>query len=398
MASSHGLASPHAPVRFIPIAALTFCCSLGTGILWNSIYFVAESAYGFSKQESMLLAFINGVLYTIVALNAGRAVRAMERRMSPRAALACILAAQAALSPFVLIFSSVATLWICAVTMNAFGALQWPIVQHYLVSGRHGASMRNAIGWWNASWMLATAIGLALTGPLEGAGLLLYAIPSMLPIMLVAMCFLPAFPARPAHHDPDASAAHVPASYAPLLRSARVLHPMGYLVIGALSPVLPYLFAGLSVSDAWRAPISSTWHIARLVAVLCLWQTTFWHGRGGTLLVAGILLSGGFALAAWSSSETMLVIGLAALGLGQGAIYYNAIYYAMAIGSAQVDAGGTHEALVGIGYLTGPLLGLLAAGAGAGTPVFIALVLGVLCIAGTYAGWRMRPSAPRSVG
>ncbi len=398
MLSSPATAHSNAPVRAFPIAAVTFFCSLGTGILWNSIYFVAESAYGFTKQESMLLAFLNGALYTVVAFNAGRTVRALERRMSPRSALACILATQALLAPVVLLWPDVKTLWICAIAMTALGALQWPIVQHYLVSGRHGASMRNSIGWWNASWMSATAIGLALTGPLEAAGLLAYAIPSMLPIMLIAMCFLPAFPAYPAHHDPEARAAHVPASYAPLLRSARVLHPMGYLVIGALSPVLPYLFGGLQVANAWHAPISSTWHLARLVAVLLLWQTAFWHGRGGTLLIAGLLLGGGFTVAACSTSELTLILGLVAIGLGQGAIYYNAIYYAMAVGSAEVDAGGMHEALVGIGYLTGPLLGLLASAAGAGTPVFIGLVLGLLLIGGIYACLRMRANASVSVG
>ncbi|MSR40675.1 MAG: hypothetical protein EXS10_02085 [Phycisphaerales bacterium] len=386
------------PVRALPIAAVTFFCSLGTGILWNSIYFVAESIYSFTQTESMLLAFVNGVLYTIVALNAGRIVRALERHMSPRTALACILAAQALLAPIVLVVPTVEALWVCAVTMTALGALQWPIVQHYLVSGRHGAQMRNAIGWWNASWMSATAIGLALTGPLEAAGLLEYAIPAMLPVLLLAMCFLPTFPAYPARHDPDAQAAHVPSSYAPLLRSARVLHPMGYLVIGALSPVLPYLFHGLNIDAAWHAPISSTWHVARLLAVLFLWQTVFWHGRGGTLFVAGVLLSGGFALTATSANEMTLVVGLVALGLGQGAIYYNAIYYAMAVGSAEVEAGGTHEALVGIGYFSGPMIGLLAAAAGAGTPVFIALVLGVLLMGGIYACFRMRASAPSSVG
>ena len=386
----------NAPVRAFPIAAVTFLCSLGTGILWNSIYFVAKSAYGFTQTDNLWLAFANGALYMIVAMNAGRIVRALERHMSPRRALALILLAQGVLAPIVLLVPHVMTLWICAVTMMAFGALQWPIIQHYLVSGRHGASMRNAIGWWNASWMSATAIGLALTGPLEAAGLLNYAIPSMLPILLAAMCFLLAFPEHPARHEATLHAASVPSSYGPLLRASRVLHPMGYLVIGALSPVLPYLFAGLATAEAWHAPISSTWHVARLLSVLILWQTVFWHGRGVTLVVSGILLSAGFTLAALSGSEMTLIIGLTALGLGQGAIYYNAIYYAMAVGAAEVEAGGTHEALVGAGYLTGPMLGLIAAAAGAGTPVFIALVLGVLLVGGIYACLRMVRSASES--
>jgi hypothetical protein len=157
-------------VRPFPIAALTFLCSLGTGILWNALYFIAEREYGFTQRDSLLLAFLNGVLYTFVAMRAGPTVRFLERHMSARSALGLVLLVQAAMAPLVLI-PSVAVLWVSAIAMTALGALQWPIVQAYLAAGRHGAEMRNAIGWWNASWMLATAIGLALAGPLEAAQL-----------------------------------------------------------------------------------------------------------------------------------------------------------------------------------------------------------------------------------
>jgi hypothetical protein len=38
------------------------------------------------------------------------------------------------------------------------------------------------------------------------------------------------------------------------------------------------------------------------------------------------------------------------------------LYYAMAVGSAEVDAGGKHEAVIGLGYTAGPMLGLMALG------------------------------------
>ena len=43
-------------------------------------------------------------------------------------------------------------------------------------------------------------------------------------------------------------------------------------------------------------------------------------------------------------------------------IYTGAIYYAMAVGHSEVDAGGTHEALIGVGYTVGPACGLVAGG------------------------------------
>lgn len=389
--------SQRGAVRALPMAGLTFVCSLGTGILWNAIFFIAESEYGFRREETLLLAFVNGICYTAFAVFAGPIVRWLERFGSPRSALGTVLVAQALIAPLVAIFPGLVSLWICAVVMTALGALQWPIVQHYLVSGRHGAEMRNSIGWWNASWMLATAVGLAAIGPLQGAGLMAWAIPALTPINLLALWFLAAFPKHPAHHDGDEQARHVPASYEPLLRSARVLHPMGYLVIGALAPILPYLFDQLGTEASSQAPIGSTWHVARLAAVLVLWRTSSWHGRSTPLLIAGVLLAGGFALAVGAGSQPLLVVGLAALGAGQGVIYYSAIYYGLAVGGAKVEAGGMHEALVGAGYFLGPLLGLATFSLGFGPPVFIGVVLGALAVGFVASIVRAgRPSSQRT--
>ena len=281
-----------------------------------------------------------------------------------------------------------ALLWFAAVAMTALGALQWPIVQHYLASGRHGPEMRNAVGWWNATWMAATAMGLAIAGPLESMGLMRWAIPSLLLTNLGAIAFLTAFPKHPPHHDADAHAAHVPPTYRALLGAARVLHPMGYLVIGALSPILPYLFIALDTQPSAQAPIGATWHVARLLAVIVLWRTVFWHGRGATLVAAGLLLSLGFAFTITAPNEAVLIAGLAALGLGQGTIYYSAIYYGLAVGGAKIEAGGIHEALVGAGYFVGPGLGLLSLGAERSTPVFIGLVTGALAFGFVVALWQ----------
>jgi hypothetical protein len=41
-----------------------------------------------------------------------------------------------------------------------------------------------------------------------------------------------------------------------------------------------------------------------------------------------------------------------------GLTYYAALYYALAVGHAEVEAGGSFEALIGAGYFLGPLLGI----------------------------------------
>ena len=82
----------------------------------------------------------------------------------------------------------------------------------------------------------------------------------------------------------------------------------------------------------------------------------------------GAALAGGLALVLVAPSLAGVVAGLVLFGAGMGITYYAALYYALAVGHAAVDAGGTFEALIGLGYCVGPLLGLcgqLAPGAAA---------------------------------
>src|SRR6185369_11357868 len=54
----------------------------------------------------------------------------------------------------------------------------------------------------------------------------------------------------------------------------------------------------------------------------------------------------------------LLAAGLIIFGTGMGLTYYAALYYSLAVGQAAVEAGGTFEVLIGVGYLLGPLLGI----------------------------------------
>jgi hypothetical protein len=87
-----------------------------------------------------------------------------------------------------------------------------------------------------------------------------------------------------------------------------------------------------------------------------------------------------------------MLIGFGTFGAGLGVVYHAALYYAMSVGLAEVDAGGTHEALIGGGYALGPLVGLggmgLAQGAdrpGAEAQVIVALVWSCVALAGAAA-------------
>jgi MFS family permease len=159
-----------------------------------------------------------------------------------------------------------------------------------------------------------------------------------------------------------------------------------------LGPVLPFIMRDLAMDDAWKTPLASVWMVARVLTVVVLGTLHFWHGRWATLAAALLLLGGGFAAVAFAPGIPMLLVGLAAFGAGHGVVYFAGLYYAMAVGGAEVDAGGRFEALIGAGYVVGPLAGLVA-GATAGGLVGATLgaaAIGLVPAVFPYLAWRRK--------
>lgn len=339
------------------INALTFLASIGTGVVWNGVAFIVEHEYGFTRQQTLGLYGVLGAMYVVGALSTGRVLRAQERWLSPRGALMLILLGEALVctgpwfsrEPWMIIAVS------CAISV--LSSWLWPIIESYLTAGRHGPRMRSAIGWWNLSWTGGVAVALVLMGPFmkDHARMAVVALGAM---HIVAALFLVFFQREPGAHDQEASAAEVKQEYPLLLKAARVLLPLSYVLNSAMSPLLPYLLDQLQVRDDLQTTVGSTWMWVRIAAMAVMWQLGFWHGRWGTLLLGALCMTAGFGVVVVSPALWMTIFGLAMFGIGMGVVYYAALYYAMAVGRAEVDAGGTHEALIGLGYTVGPIAGL----------------------------------------
>jgi hypothetical protein len=175
-------------------------------------------------------------------------------------------------------------------------------------------------------------------------------------------------PASPAASG-DAETAHdAPAVYRDLLASHRVMLTLAYALIGALSPLMPYILDRLDAPLAWQTPLTAIWMFARVAGITALRFIPWWHGRWATAVVAAVLLLGGFAVVVLASSIPGVAAGLLVFGLGQAVVYYTALYYVMRVGEADVDAASTHEGLIGVGYAAGPAaaaVGVVIGGGGA---------------------------------
>lgn len=365
------------------VLAVTFLASLGTGVFWNAIGFVAKHAYGFSQQRTLVLYLVMGAVYTIGAARAGPVTRWCERWISPRGLLAVVIAAQGVLCAGPIVFEGAWALWVTIIGVSYASSLVWPLMESYVVAGRHGPDMRSSIGWFNLTWMSAVSLPLLLMPPILehhaewAVGALTFAnFAALGPLLL--------FPRRHAAHDDALSAVHVPGEYGMLMRSARVLLPLSYVLMAAMSPVLPYRFETLGANVMFETPATATWMIARVVAMFVLWRSAFWHGRWGTLVLGGVSMAGGFGLIVLAPSVPLMLVGFTGFGVGLGIIYHSALYYGMAVGRAEVDAGGAHEALIGAGYAVGPAAALLGTALG-GPVAIVAICWGVLGLAAAPA-------------
>jgi hypothetical protein len=354
------------------VLGLTFLCSLGTGVFWHGVPFIAKHTYDFSQTRNLILAAAMGGIYTLGAFTAGRVTRLVERWLTPRSVLAACVGILVLVCLGPITAAGEWALWLAALVGTWVSAIIWPVIESYLTAGRHGAQMRSAIGWFNLTWAPAVAIPLLAMSPiLERHGE--WAIGAFGGINVLGLVTLAWFGPRPGHHDPETADAHVGREYRLLLRSARVLLPLSYVLNSAMNPILPYRFEALEVAVWWETPATATWILVRVLAFVLMWRLAFWHGRWGTLLLGGAAMTGGFGLVVMGPSLPSMLVGFATFGAGLGVIYYAALYYAMAVGRAQVEAGGTHEGLIGSGYAAGPLVGLVGTAIAGGLGVVVAV-------------------------
>ncbi len=348
---------------------VTFLASLGTGVFWHGLSFIAKHIYGFDQTRNLLLFALMGAVYAVGALSAGAVTRRLRRLVSPRGLLAWAIALQAAVCALPITTDSEWALWVAAGAVSLLASLTWPIIESYVTAGRHGPRMRSAIRWFNMTWMSATVVPMFVMAPiLEHHGE--WAIGGLAVVNLVAVGALVFFASHPAEHDAAIAAAHVTASYPNLLKSVRVLLLFSYVLTSVVTPLLPYRFEQLGVVDVeWETPCTATWMIVRIAALVVMWWLPFWHGRWGTLLLGALAMTGGFAVVVLAGSLPLLLLGFGGLGVGLGVIYNAALYYAMSTGGATVEAGGTHEALIGAGYAVGPLIGLAGTALGGGAAI-----------------------------
>ncbi len=372
--------TPRAALAPLPgVLAFAFLASLGTGVITNGVYFLTESALGYSKAPNLALAALFGAIYIAVASGSGRAIR---RAAKGRAWLTTrgVLGASAALVAVVCALPTLGawlggagappawTFWVLIAVFAVASGILWPVCEAYVSGGRHNRLLRSAIGRFNLAWSSATVVALWMMGPLveRHATLVLLGVGAT---HLLGMVLVARFPREPAAriHDNAMLTPEARRVSGELLGWFRVLLPVSYLLKTALLPQLPDALKTLGADPAWKPVIGSAYFIARLVGFALFERWHGWHGSRRMPRLGAIMLALGFVASVLAPvipdlqlGLVVMVIALTLFGFGGATVYAGAIFYAMEAGDSDVDSGGAHEAFIGLGYTLGPLCGLAA--------------------------------------
>lgn len=344
------------------ILTLTFLASISTGAVNNGVYFIAKEQYSYGRELNLWLALLIGGVYVPGALAVGPALRrlaARSDRVTTRRVLIAMMISMAVLCALPVMHRAPWMIWLfAALYVPLMGAL-WPIVEAYLSGGRRGDQLRRAIGSFNLVWATAVAVAAWAMAPLLEFGRPLAILLSLGLIHLLCLAPVARLTPEPRRHLDEVHTPH-PVNYAALLHSFRWLLILSYILLAVINPIMPWRLSALGLGIGWQPVLLSVWMVSRVGMFLLLHSWGGWHGRWRTPIWSGGLMLAGFIGVLFSGGTLGMSVSLSIFGIGIGTIYAAALYYAMEVGAAEVDAGGKHEAMIGMGYTIGPALGLAA--------------------------------------
>jgi len=363
-------------------------------------YFFCKEYLEFGAAENLWLALTFGGGYVFAAWRA----HWLASRIGERRQLLVVVAALVGVHVWLYCCVSPLVMFVAMGLLGLANGAKWPVLEGFLASGLDPGQTARVMGRFNIIWAAAVPLALVATGPLMDVE------PTMLFVVGGAMSaaalgltfFLPPHPAAPLPAPRDSARHEHPEHLAGLLVASRWIMLAAYISVFVFAPLAPTIFEKLGCSRQYAPATSGVLDVMRLAAFVSLGLWQGWRGRARWLGLTMIALPAGFFMVILGSNIAVVMVGEMLLGFAAGMSYSSAMYCAMVVKEASVDAGGGHESMIGLGLMIGPLAGLAGESICAATNSFawgyvtaMAPVLGVCIAAAIWAIYR-RPPAPRA--
>ena len=333
-----------------------------------------KDRFGWGMRENFMLAAGQGLVYVPGALMAGWATRRLGRG-------GAICSAYGVLTLLALLAWRLAGLhgatWatLVAATLLAYTfviGISWPILEGLVAAGDSRCLARR-LAAYNIVWPLAGAAAIAIEGTVitywtQGVFLIPAAMHLAALILMLPRLRQPAGQPEPqptAHAQPEPELLH---KRTLALWMSRTALPATYAVIYGLMPLMPFLSTIRALDTAKQTAVASVWLWARLLSFILLAMGSWWHTRPRVLLWAAVLMLVAFFGMTLPPTNgrspgidlASMVLWQAVLGGALGMIYSASLYFGMVLSEGSTEHGGYHEALIGLGWVLGPLAGVAA--------------------------------------
>jgi MFS family permease len=365
----------------------------------NYIFFFMKNEFGFGDFENLLLAALNGFVYTIGSWQGGKFAQKFGNVKSIAIGISGIIAALL----FGLTFGKLPAQLITYIVYTIALCMIWPALEAIVSDESDDCTLSTMVGVYNVTWAGTAALAYFVTGYLlETLGMKsIYWLPVLIHIcqlgivLPLAVNALKKDKAKANKVVRVNTTDHAPPSYSKrFLHMAWVANPFSYIAISTILPLIPSISQKLGLSTALAGITCSIWMFARLITFFTLWKWRGWHYHFRWLAGSFVTMVIGYAGMLLAVNIIQLIAAQILFGVSTGIIYYSSLYYSMHGSEEKGAHGGLHEAMIGSGLFAGPAFGalyifLVPSTQNSGLPVNALLIVG-LCAIGWMGRFRLK--------
>lgn len=243
-------------------------------------------------------------------------------------------------------------------------ALFWPSVQAMLAEGRSRTQMVRTLGTFNMFWTLGFMLG-----PLAGG--YLYLLGPRVPfatgtigmvVLTVAIVFL-RFRAVTAQEEdpPEEARGHAREDTTRFRWIAWTANFTAFFMIGMLNNQFPKLATELLIRSDTLGILLAIPRLLQMTVFLIARYTTWWQFRLRPLVIPQIAAVIGMLVVATQDATVVLAFAFGTVGLLVGAAFSASQFYSFFQEERKGEKGARNEMIVGMGMVSGPLVGGLLA-------------------------------------
>jgi len=370
---------------FTAAFAMDFC----TGLVSFAVPLRALDM-GASVVELGFIGTAGSLSFTLACTFTGKLADRFDRRR--------ILAIAAGLTALVfgMLFLAVNYWMLLAGTAMGWGLLAffWPSVQAILAEGRSRGQLVKTLGTFNMFWTLGFMLG-----PLAGG--YLYLVGPQVPfatgtigmvVLTLALLLLRFTPSAVRDADPaDSPRGRVQVDTARFRWIAWTANFTAFFMIGMLNNQFPKLADVLLIRPDTLGMLLAIPRLLQMLVFLIARYTTWWQFRLRPLVIPQVTAVIGMIVVATQDSTVVLAFAFGTVGLLVGAAFSASQFYSFFQEERKGEKGARNEMIVGMGMVSGPLVGgLLAQLIGLRMPYVLCCIVLVAGMLVEYRWYRKR--------